>query len=70
MRTMEQFLTVWDEVKWFTRFHNKPVWLVPLENGYAISIVKPTANELPEGTCSNLYNLDQEPIETVWALGK
>ena len=65
MRTEEQFSKTWEAVKRYHRMHNKPVWLVPREDDYIISVIKPEPNELPMGTASNLYDLDEKIIDTV-----
>lgn len=65
MRTLEQFSSAFRSLKWFVSFHNKPVWLVPTENEYKLSVVKPKPDELPEGTCANLYFHNGEILDSV-----
>ena len=65
MRTEEQFAATYNTAKWFTRYHNKPVWLVPRENEYAISVIKPEGRNLPRGTSAVLYNQNMEIIDKV-----
>jgi len=65
MRTLEQFNAVWESLVWFVNFHNKPVWLVALEDDYALSVVKPREQDIAPGTCANKYNQDLEIIDTV-----
>lgn len=64
-RTEAKFSSAWKKVINYHRMHKKPVWLVPMENDYAISIMKPKADELPKGTRSNLYNVNEKIIDTV-----
>lgn len=65
MRTLEQFSSKWEDLKWFVTFHNKSVWLVPLEDTYTLSVVPPQAKHLPFGTASNLYNTELEIVDTI-----
>ncbi|QGH72649.1 MAG: hypothetical protein [Myoviridae sp. ctThM1] len=65
MRTQEQFYKIWQELKWFVAFHDKPVWLVPLKDCYKLSVVAPCAENLPCGTSANLYNTNLEIIEYI-----
>lgn len=65
MRSSEQFEAIWHELKWFVRFHNKPVWLVPLEDRYSLSVIRPEGKDLPVGTCSNLYDTNLHILDTV-----
>lgn len=66
-RTHEKFVKAWNDVKWWVKFHNKPVWLVPTADTYALSIIAPTPDTLPAGTASLKYgpNPDNsaEPVE-------
>lgn len=64
-RTEEAFAAVWNDVKWFVEFHDKPVWLVPVEDGYRISVIKPRPDALPYGTTSNLYDVEMNIIDSV-----
>lgn len=65
MRTLEQFNAAWESLNWFVKFHNKPVWLVALENDYLLSVVKPREQDIAPGTCANLYNQDLEIVDSV-----
>lgn len=58
MRTLEQFTATYSQAEWFVYFHNKPVWLVPLENDYAPSVIKPRAEEIPYDALAVLYGID------------
>lgn len=65
MRNSEKFQSIWKELNWYTSFHKTPVWLVPKENDYCLSVVKPLADELPKGTCANLYDKDLSILDSV-----
>ena len=65
MRTETQFQSVYKQAEWFTRYHNKPIWLVPSEKKYEISIIKPTSSQLPRGTSAVLYNQKMDIIDKV-----
>ena len=65
MRTLESFSKTMREVEWFVQFHNKPVWLVPTDTDYKISVVKPNPDELPSGTASNQYFLEGVIVDSV-----
>ena len=65
MRTLAQFNIVYEELMWFTKFHNKTAWLVPYETGYEVSIIEPHPNDLPVGTGSNLYDQHGNIHQTV-----
>lgn len=64
-RTEESFAATWKHLKWALRFHRKPCWLVPMEDDYQISFIKPDANALPLGTAANLYDLELNIIDQV-----
>lgn len=68
MRTEESFIKAWADLKWFVKFHNKPCWFVPTEDGYRLSIVKPKPGDLPIGTAANLYDTTHTPIDRVESL--
>lgn len=70
MRTLYQFNVVYEELMWFTKFHNKTAWLVPNENGYRISVLEPYPHELPVGTASNLYDQHGNIHQTVVSSNK
>lgn len=65
MRTPEKFETIWKEMKWFTNFHKKPVWIVAVGDDYVLSIIKPKPHEIAEGTVANLYKEDGTIIDSV-----
>ena len=65
MRTQERFYDVFKELTWFVKFHNKPVWLVPTEDDYKLSVIKPVASELPRGTTAIYYNSELTSIDSV-----
>lgn len=65
MRTLHKFNTAYEQLMWFTKFHNKTAWLVPSDDDYTISIIKPQPHELPSGTGSNLYDQHGNIHETV-----
>lgn len=56
MRTLSKFNVAYEELMWFTKFHDKHAWLVPTEDNYFASVIQPQADELPSGTASNLYD--------------
>ncbi len=65
MRTLEAFSKTFEDVKFYLNLHKKPVWLVPLDNGYSISCIKPKPSELPRGTTANLYSPELEIIDNI-----
>ena len=65
MRTSEQFKKVWSDMQWFVKFHNRCVWIVPTDKGYTISVIPPTAEELPSGTSANLYDVDYKIVRHI-----
>lgn len=64
-RSDEAFSKAWSELQAFVNRHNKPVWLVPTENSYELSVVEPMAGTLPIGTRSNLYDPNLEVMDFV-----
>jgi hypothetical protein len=64
-RTEEVFAATWKDLEWTVKHHNKPAWLVPLEDAYRISFVKPDAACLPLGATSNLYDPDLNIVDSV-----
>ena len=65
MRTQEQFATIWHQLEWWHSFHKKAVWLVALEDRYALSVIKPRADEIAKGTVANLYDVGGEILDSV-----
>lgn len=65
MRTKEKFATIWKELEFWAALHDKPVWIVPRESDYCLSVIKPESHELPTGTAANLYNTNLEIIDSV-----
>ena len=65
MRTAEKFATAMAQVRWFVRFHNRSVWLVPQASEYRLSVVKPKPTDLPSGTTALLFGTDESTLETV-----
>ncbi len=65
MRTLEAFSKTFEDIKSYIKRHQKSVWLVPLNDGYAISCVKPNPSDLPRGTTANLYSVELEIIDNV-----
>lgn len=63
-RTDQKFANVWKSLIWWMDFHKKPVWLVPEENGYALSVVKPTAERLVPGVCAIKFGPNLDDPET------
>ena len=41
------------------RNHKRVFWLVPTETTYMVSVIKPSPEELPYGTASNLYGVGE-----------
>jgi hypothetical protein len=64
-RTEEKFASTLNEVKGFLNRHKKPVWLVPNDDGYSTSAVKPKPENLPFGTVANLYNESLDIVDSV-----
>lgn len=62
-RTMDQFEEVMKDAVWFVEFHNKPVWIVPFENEYRLSVIKPQPHGLPSGTAALTVELINGEIE-------
>lgn len=50
MRTEQQFSDIYRDAERFAKMHGKPVWIVPQRDGYAISVIQPKQDELPENT--------------------
>ena len=65
MRTQEQFAAIWHQLQWWHNFHKKPVWLVALEDKYALSVIRPEPSEIAYGTAANLYDVDGTILESV-----
>ena len=61
MRTEEQFAIAYKQAKWFVNFHKKNVWLVPTEDDYRLSVVKPTS--VPKGTTAIQYDPNMDIVE-------
>lgn len=62
-RTMEQFEKVMKDAEWFVNFHHKPVWIVPFENEYRLSVITPKPYGLPSGTAALTVELIDGEIE-------
>ena len=45
MRTQDQF---WHQLEWWLIFHEKPAWLLALDDKYALSIIKPHPEEIAD----------------------
>jgi len=65
MRTPEQFAAIYKQVEWWVNFHKSPVWLVALEDKYALSVIRPKPYEIAKGTAANLYDVNMEIIDSV-----
>lgn len=65
MRIHEQFSDIWRDLEWWHSFHKKAVWLVALEGKYALSVIKPSPNEIAKGTVANLYDVGGEILDSV-----
>lgn len=53
MRTTTKFVAIFNQVDTWVTHHKTPVWLVPLEDKYVLSVIKPKPEEL---------HLEQQPI--------
>lgn len=58
-RTEKKFKVARQRMLDYHTMHKKPVWLIPTETDYAISVVPPNANELPFGTAAILYGVGE-----------
>jgi hypothetical protein len=56
IRTTEKFNEAIKSVKSYHNMHKKSIWLVPTDDDYAISIIKPNAGQLPAFTAAILYD--------------
>jgi len=65
MRTESKFEKAINEAKQFINFHKKPVWLVPTEDDYKISIIPPKSEDIPFGTNSILYGLSDNKFDSL-----
>lgn len=65
MRTLDQFTTTYEQAEWFVYFHNKPVWLIALDNDYVLSVIKPKSDEIAYGTVAILYGEKMAALEKV-----
>lgn len=65
MRTPEQFAKTYQDAQWYVNFHNREVWIVPMDDGYSISIFKPEAQTLPIGTCAIFFDTKMNEIGRV-----
>lgn len=65
MRTENAFQKIFCELKFFVDLHNKSVWLVPSNEGYHLSVIKPNGSDLPYGTRSNLYDTSLDIVDFV-----
>jgi hypothetical protein len=65
MRTEESFAASYKEAVFFTSHHKKPVWLVPTENKYELSVIKPKPSEVAKGSRAVLYDKDMNIIDYV-----
>lgn len=66
-RNEDGFREVYAAVDWFTRFHNKPVWLIASNDHYSLSVIQPHPKDLARGTAANRYDVGMKIIETVYA---
>jgi hypothetical protein len=64
-RTEETFAATWKDLEWSIKHHKKPAWLVPLEDGYRVSFIKPDSGSLPFGTTSNLYDVELNIVDSI-----
>ena len=65
MRTQEKFNTAYKSAEWYTRFHNRGIWIVPTENDYQLDLFKPKASTLPEGTAAIFYDVSMNSVGEV-----
>ncbi len=65
MRNEEQFNKIIKAAKWFTNFHNTPVWIVPTENDYQLSVIAPKSKDLPEGTAAIFIDQFENVLDTI-----
>lgn len=70
MRTIEQFERVMKDAQWFVNFHKKPVWVCPTDDEYAISIIKPSPRDVPDGCAAVLMGVDGELTDEKVESGK
>lgn len=68
MRSHEKFVNAWKSLEWWVNFHKTSVWLVPTEDDYKLSVIKPSSQDLPIGTAANKYNPSLEITDTLKAL--
>lgn len=65
MRTQEKFNSAYKAAEWYTRFHNKGIWLVPTDEDYQLDLFKPKEADLPAGTAAILYDVDMQSVSEV-----
>ena len=64
-RSELHFSKAFAEVKFHVKMHKKQVWLVPTENDYRLSVIKPNADELPFGTRAVQYSVELSEVDFV-----
>lgn len=67
-RTPEKFARAFEDLKRMLSMHQKPFWFVPTQDDYAVSVIQPKPEELPNGTRAILYNPAIEEVDYVDAL--
>lgn len=61
-RSGEKFAQSFKELEWFVKHHQKSAWLVPTDDDYRVSALRPKSEDLPAGTRAILYSntLDEQ----------
>lgn len=65
MRTQEKFDEVWLDLVWSINFHKRPMWLMALDDTYALSISRPISSKLAVGTVANQYDRGLNIIDSI-----
>ena len=65
MRTAEDFQNRYQDAQRFVKRHNKPVWIVPTNTTYLLSVVRPSPFEVPEGCSAILYDINMKAVDEV-----
>jgi hypothetical protein len=68
MRTDEKLDSIIADAKWFVKFHNKAVWVIPTKVDYILSVVVPIATDLPAHTSAIQYDANFGEINEVMAV--
>lgn len=65
-RTEEKFNAAWSKVALYIAMHKKPIWLIPGQTDYFMSLVAPKSDEIPAGTTAWLINPDANGETVAW----